>query len=200
LAGILNGLEGIKMSENNFLKTIDFPEVRQIGIVVKNIDQAVKYYSRFFGIGPWFKPRFSEVEHSLKGEERIDDEVDIAIAFSGKIQLELIEPVTGNKSIYWDHLKDHGDGIHHLGYYVSDIEKRLNALAEKKIGVLQSGSIHSTGKVGGSLTTYAYLDTKKIGGTILELIQTKCLGFNIQMSRFWFELGSLTGDVEKIKI
>lgn len=179
---------------------IGFPNVRQIGIVVRSIDQAVKYYARSFGIGPWFQPKFSNKEHRLKGTEVISDETEMAIAFSGKIQLELIEPVSGNQSIYWEHLEKHGEGIHHLGFYVSDIEKRLDVLAASGIGVLQSGTIHSGGKSGGSVTDYVYLDTAGTGGVLLELIQTKFLGVNIRMSRFWFELGCLTGDIDRIKI
>lgn len=113
-----------------------FPEVRQIGIAVKSIDRAIAYYARSFGIGPWFKPKLSTKEHRLKGTEVISDETEIAIAFSGKIQLELIELISGSQSIYREHLEKHGEGIHHLG-------------------------------------------------------------FNIRMSRPWFELGCITGDIER---
>ena len=177
-----------------------FLGVRQIGIVVKNIDEAIDYYSRSLGIGPWFKPKLSEKEQWLKGGEVIDDENEIAIAFSGKIQLELIELISGSKSIYWEHLEKHGEGIHHLGVYVSNIEKRLEALAKNGIGVLQSGTIHSGGKIGGSVNKYAYLDTAGTAGIIFELIETRFLGVNIRMSRPWFELGCITGDVEKVKL
>jgi len=184
----------------NLPDTTSFPAVRQLGIVVKSIDRAVEYYSRSLGIGPWFKPKFASKEHRLKGTELISDETNMAIAFSGKIQLELVELISGNKSIYWEHMEKHGEGIHHLGVYVSDIEKRLEALAAKGIGVLQSGIIHSGGRIGGSVSKYAYLDTAGTAGIIFELIETKFLGFNIRMSRPWFELGCITGDVEKINI
>jgi catechol 2,3-dioxygenase-like lactoylglutathione lyase family enzyme len=179
---------------------LGFPDVRQIGIVVQSIDRTVKYYARSFGIGPWFRPEFLKMEHRLNNNKVIGDEIDIAIAFSGKTQLELIEPISGNQSIYWEHLKKHGEGIHHLGFYVSDIERRLDVLAANGINVLQSGIIRSAGKFGGSITDYAYLDTAGTAGVIFELIRTKFLGVNIHMSSFWFELGSITGDVDKIKI
>lgn len=177
-----------------------FPDIRQVGIVVQNIDRTVRSYARSFGIGPWFKPKFTKEEHRLRGEEIIGDEIDIAIAFSGRTQIELIQPVSGNQSIYWRHLETHGEGIHHLGFYVSNIEDRLAALAKNGVSVLQSGVIHSSGKLGGgSITNYAYLDTADAAGVILELIQTRFLGINIRMSRFWFEIGSLTGDVDRMQ-
>ena len=33
--------------------TITLGDVIQIGVVVKDVDQAVEYYSKTFGIGPW---------------------------------------------------------------------------------------------------------------------------------------------------
>ena len=177
-----------------------FPDIRQIGVVVQSIDRAVRSYARSFGIGPWFRPKFTQEEHRLRGKEAINDEIEIAIAFSGKTQIELIQPVSGNQSIYWRHLETHGEGIHHLGFYVSNIAERLAALSKIGIDVLQSGVIHSSGKLGGgSVTDYAYLDTADAAGVILELIQTRFLGLNIRMSRFWFEIGSITGDVDRMK-
>jgi methylmalonyl-CoA/ethylmalonyl-CoA epimerase len=173
-------------------------KVRQIGIVVRSVPETVEYYSKRFGIGPWFRPKLSQQEHYIEGERRARFDLDLAIAFAGKVQYEIIEHKGGDRNIYCDHLERCGEGIHHLGFYVNDFDRRLAAYREAGIGVLQSGVITSGGNTGGSRTKYAYLDTTAIGGVIIEIIETRFLALNIQMSRFWFELGSLMGDAEKI--
>jgi methylmalonyl-CoA/ethylmalonyl-CoA epimerase len=175
------------------------PKVRQIGIVVRSAPKAVEYYSRTFGIGPWFKPRLSGEQHYLKGERPARFDLDLAIAYAGKIQYEIIEHKGGDRSIYCDHLDKYGEGVHHLGFYVNDFDRRLAAYKEHGIGVLQAGMLTSGGNAGGSVTKYAYLDTTAIGGVILEIIETRFLKRNIEMSRFWFELGAVLGDVQRIR-
>ena len=179
-------------------RILRLPPVRQIGIVVSDMGRAVSYFSETFGIGPWFRPHFSKVEHRDKGTRVINTDLDIVMAFSGAIQYELINPKGPDRSFYLDHLERHGEGIHHLGFYVSDMEKKLDAVKRLGIGVLQAGFIESKGKSGGSVTDYAYLDTTEIGGIIFELIRTRFMGIPIGMSRFWFEMGTLMGDLEKI--
>jgi len=190
------------MDENTrrLTKILKLPKLSQLGIVVNDINKTVKYLSDTFGIGPWFRAGLSDTEHNLKGKERINYETDIVLAFSGKIQIELIEHIEGDRNIYIEHLEKKGEGIHHIGFFVSDIDKRLEAADQMGIDVLQSGIIKSVGKGGGSVTKYAYLDTEEIGGIIIEYIQTKFVGVNIKMSRFWRDFGNITGDVENMKI
>ena len=190
------------MSQLNkkLMRVLGLPAVRQIGIVVNSIDETVKYLSENFNLGPWFRPRETRGEHLLRGVERIDIDLDIVMAFSGRVQYELIQQRGGDRSIQRDYLDTYGEGIHHLGFYVSNIDERLNMLEEIGIGVLQSGYIKTMGKAGESHTSYAYLDTARIGGVVFELIDTKYLGMSIGMSRFWFELGCVTGDIEKLRI
>lgn len=181
-------------------KILKLPKLGQLGIVVKDIEKTAKFYSDTFGLGPWFRAGLSDEEHNLGGKKRVDFDVDIVMAFSGKIQFELIRHIKGDRNIYLDYLEKCGEGIHHIGFYVSDFDRRLEAVEKMGIGVLQSGIIKSVGKAGGSVTKYAYLDTVKVGGIIFELIQTKFVGVNIKMSRLWFELGNITGDLEKLKL
>ncbi len=181
-------------------RLLALPKVRQIGIVVRSAPKAAEFYSKTFGIGPWFRPRLSGEQHFIKGERPIVPDLDFAIAYAGKIQYEIIEHRGGDRTIYYDHLEKYGEGLHHLGFYVNDLDKRLSAYKERGIGVLQSGVLESGGDAGGSITKYAYLDTRAIGGVILEIIETRFLKVNIEMSRFWFELGALLGDVEKMPL
>ncbi len=84
----------------------------------------------------------------------------LAFAQLGPIQIELIQIKEG-KSVHLDFLETRGEGLHHLGMYVADFDKRLEAFREKGIGILQRGQ---------GMRRYAYLDTKPI---ILELIESE---------------------------
>ncbi len=181
-------------------KTLAVPRVGQIGIVVESLPKAVEFYSSAFGIGPWFRSKFTGEEHYLHGEKRIRFNLDIAMAFAGNVQYEIIEHKGGDRSIYVDHLEKYGEGLHHLGFYVNNFDRRLASCRQCGIGVLQSGLLRSGGNLGGSTTKYAYLDTARTGGVILELIETSTMGMKIESSRAWFELGALMGDLEKMNI
>ncbi len=181
-------------------KTLALPRVRQIGIVVESLPKAVEFYSNAFGIGPWFRSKFTGEEHYLKGKRPIRFDLDIALAFAGKVQYEIIEHKGGDRSIYLDHLEKYGEGVHHLGFYVDDFDERLSSCRKCGIKVLQSGVLKSGGNLGGSITKYAYLDTSRTGGVIFELIQTSAMGMKIKASRLWFELGAAVGDLEKMDL
>ncbi|RJP73809.1 MAG: hypothetical protein C4532_03865 [Candidatus Abyssobacteria bacterium SURF_17] len=181
-------------------RILRLPKIRHMGIVVENIEKAVKYYSDTFQMGPWFKSRVPAGENYLRGEKRINTEYETASTFSGKMEYQLIEVKGGDRDICLDHIEKRGEGVHHVGGYVNNIETRISAYKELGVGVLQTGVVHSGRKVGSVVTKYAYLDTAAIGGVVFELIQIDVFGMNISSSRFWFELGSLMGSVEKMKL
>ena len=184
---------------NPVFNMLQLPKVRQIGVVVKSTEETSRYYSDTFGIGPWYRPNPKTIreEHFLNGREKIEVKDDILLAFSGSLQIELIEPRSIENDIYHEHLIKFGEGIHHLGFCISDIDQRTEALQATGIDIIQTGVMKSGGAFGGSITRYAYFDTRKTGGIIIELIQTKLFGVSIPMSRLLFEAGCLFGDMKR---
>jgi catechol 2,3-dioxygenase-like lactoylglutathione lyase family enzyme len=169
--------------------------VRQVGIVVRDLARTARHYQTMFGIGPWHRPRTTgDTEVQLRGRP-IDSRFDIAIAYSGGVQLELIEPRGGQPSIYDEHLREHGEGIHHLGYCVRSVAHRLERVRALGIEVLQSGTIRT--RIG-AVTHFAYLDTREVGGVILELIETRLSGLYTGMSRPVVAMGRLLGNFERV--
>jgi len=90
-------------------------------MVVNDLDEAVRRFAAELGIGPWTAYRLAppllkqmryhgaEVEFSLRH----------ALAWQGELQFELVQPLEG-PSIFAEHLEAHGEGLHHVGRYVSD--------------------------------------------------------------------------------
>ena len=82
----------------------------------------------------------------------------------GPVEIEFIEPGKGD-STWAEFLRTEGEGVHHLGIYVPDLESEIARFAKLGIKVIQTG--------GDENVKYAYIDTKKNIGVILELLERK---------------------------
>lgn len=142
---------------------LKLPEVSQIGIVVHDLKKAVAYYERVLGLGPFVLPEIHYTDKYYYGKP-INSEWVMAFCSLGPIELELIQPIT-RPTIYHDFLEEKGEGIHHLGFDVKDMDVRLADCQRMGIKILQSGRTPYGG--------FAYLDTTQIGGAICELIQRR---------------------------
>lgn len=89
--------------------------ITQVGIVVRDLDAALAAYSRGLGVGPWrvytyAPPKLAGMR--IRGVET-PFSMKLALASTGTMMWELIQPLDG-PSIYWEFLRDHGEGIHHV--------------------------------------------------------------------------------------
>jgi catechol 2,3-dioxygenase-like lactoylglutathione lyase family enzyme len=153
------------MSENNPKtgKEVFPPEsLCQIGIVVKSIDETIKYYQEVFGFGP-FEIRHVDYPTATYYGETAGYRGKRAFFHLGPIQIELIELKDG-KTIHESFLRDKGEGLHHIGFLVPD-------LAEGKRRAERSGLKVTQGFTRPDGTGFAYLDSDRVGGVIFELIQ-----------------------------
>lgn len=143
-------------------------DIAQVGMVVKDLDAVMEAFYRTDGIGPWRivttgAPPLTCLYHGRPAEYQIK----LATAQSGSMQLELIQYISGD-TIHRDFLKAGRVGLEHLGIFVPDLEKALQPYLQNGIDILQVGK--GMGVKGDGC--YAYLDTERIFGTILELIQS----------------------------
>ncbi|MEJ5361569.1 MAG: VOC family protein [Spirochaetota bacterium] len=175
-------------------KNIKLPAINQLGILVKDIHEAVKNYTCILGIGPWFRSKTVKHEVFFRGKP-ITIDVDIVLAFHKGIEIELIELKGGDECIYTNLITTSGGGLHHAGSLVLSYNQGMKRVRESGIKVIQSGVIVTRG---GAVTRYAYLDTVKQCGIITELIETRLYGIPVPQNKFFLEIGCLTGDVEKI--
>lgn len=144
---------------------INVPEgkICQIGIVVKDLDEAVEKFYRDFGIGPWYFWNFEQpqlTEMYYKGEPMHGYGVKIAIASMGGVQCELIQPLYG-KGTHTDFLEKKGEGFHHIKLFFKDIDKAVADFKSKGIEALQSGKYNDD--------IHVYLDTEKSHGFLIEI-------------------------------
>jgi hypothetical protein len=141
-----------------------FSDFVQIGAVVEDIDRTVQALSDIFGIGPFrvimWPPKDRDDIHREYYGEPASFTARMAFAELGAIELELIQPISGG-SIWSDFLKEHGEGIHHIRFNVSNTKPVIAYLSDHGIGVSQSGSGLRPGTHWANLTT-----RDKVGFTI----------------------------------
>ena len=142
--------------------------INQIGVVVKNLDEAMESYWRTAGIGPWniYSTGAPPLVSEYHGRP-VNYKIRLATAKSGLVQIELIEYASGD-TIHRDFLASGRTGVEHLGIYVADLDQALQTYQDRNIAILQRAD--GMGLKGDG--RYAYLDTEPILGTILELIQS----------------------------
>jgi catechol 2,3-dioxygenase-like lactoylglutathione lyase family enzyme len=137
-------------------KELELGNFKQIGIVTRNTDKVLAYYEKTLGLGHFDSAVM--VDETERGKAKLK----ISLAQLGGVQFELIEPLDG-KTLHSDFLKQGREGLHHLGFYVNDLDKKLKELQGKGIKVLERGTILGV--------KYAYLDTASACGVIFELIK-----------------------------
>jgi methylmalonyl-CoA/ethylmalonyl-CoA epimerase len=147
--------------DREIIHKLQLPAVSQIGIVVKDIVQTIDYYQNILGLGPFVTPDIVYEEKHYYGKPT-DFDFKMAFGSLGPVEMEIIQPISG-PTIYHDFLEKKGEGLHHLGFDVEDIESKLKLCRELGIAIIQGGR--------GTTSHFEYLDTEAISGVIFELIQ-----------------------------
>jgi hypothetical protein len=145
-------------------KALRLPDASQVAIVVRNLDDAVAHLEGVVGLGPFVRPEIHYDPIYYHGEPSPRSSFELAFCSLGPIEFEVIMPVT-RPTIYHDFLDKVGEGLHHIGFDVPDLDARLELCDRLGIRILQMGRT----PVGG----FAYLDTVGRGGLMVELIQRK---------------------------
>ncbi len=174
-------------------KKLKLPGLGQIGYVVKDVDKTVSYYRDTLGIRPWMLLDERPEPCIEKGEE-VHPLLRIALAYTGSVQVELIQVVEG-ESVHLNHPVESLWRVHHLGFMVQDINKRLDACQKLGIDVLQRGAIRDIG----FRVDYAYLDTVEQAGVVIEFIQWRLGALPLPVNRLVFNTLCLAGSDSFLK-
>ncbi len=137
----------------------------QIGIVVRDLEHTTRLLGSLFSIGPF---RFTEwpnrpdSKYFYRGKE---EHIKIRQAFAqvGPLELELIQPIEGERNAYREFLEQKGGGIHHILFEVDDMDQAVRSLSEDRVEVLQAGTGIRPG------TRWALLNTQELVGFLVEL-------------------------------
>ncbi|HER09047.1 MAG TPA: methylmalonyl-CoA epimerase [Bacteroides sp.] len=101
--------------------------IEHIGIAVKNLDEAVRYYEDVLGL------------ECYAIEEVADQQVKTAFFRIGDTKIELLEP-THPEGPVGKFIEKRGAGMHHLAFAVEDVEEALAHAAEKGVRLIDRQS------------------------------------------------------------
>jgi len=127
-------------------------KVDHIGILVSNLDEAMKLYQDCFG---------AEVDKIETISEQGVKAAVLSLAQGAK--LELLEPLPGSNMAKV--LEKRGEGLHHITFEVDDIDKELSRLSERGIALVDKKS--RPGLEG----MVAFIHPKSVRGVLVELCQ-----------------------------
>ena len=135
-----------------------------IGIAVYDIEKAMERYGKTLGIGDW---RLQEVAEGASqwhwhGEPAPSPGMKFAYSVTDLPLLEFIEPTGSVDSSVAKHLREHGEGVFHVGYFVDNLPELLERAAQLGISAEAVGS-------GAGI---AYLDPAGAHGLRIELVSS----------------------------
>jgi len=146
--------------------TVATGPIIQICWVVEDIEAAEAFHSAQFGVGAWTRLvdiHFAPESCTLRGEPA-DFVVHVSMAYAGDLQLELIQPVSG-ESIYSEFLAKSGPGLHHVCYETDDLAAAVSAAGEAGLPIVQQGVM------AGGLMSFAYVEGTPGGAPYVEVVQ-----------------------------
>ena len=128
-------------------------EIDHVAIAVRDLDAAVAWYEEMFG---------ATVEHREVVEK---DGVEEALLRVADSYVQLLTPIRDDSTVAkW--LANNGEGIHHVGYRVTDCAAALASM--QAAGATTIDAVPRPGSRG---TTVAFVHPKSAFGALIELVQ-----------------------------
>jgi methylmalonyl-CoA/ethylmalonyl-CoA epimerase len=132
--------------------------IDHVGIACRNLEAAVGFYEATFGL--------KVVSRETSSEQGVREAMlVVADAPAGASYVQLLEPL-GPDTPVGRFIERRGEGVHHVGYGVADIEAALAAIGATGVRLLDARPRH--GSMGASI---AFLHPGDVGGVLTELVQ-----------------------------
>lgn len=172
--------------------------LNQMGIVVEDMDKAMKEYGEMFQIKKWYVTHPGPGDKQFyKGKDVTDEGLKLNLGYNGKFEIELIE-TTRDDNMYADFLKEHGPGPHHVCLHLRHLDKAVEHYKSMGFELLQTGDLHGDSSYG----RYAYVARPgEENQLVIELSETAMLGGKFMTIRGMYHvlLSALTGAMEVIE-
>lgn len=128
-------------------------KINHIGIAVKSLDAHIPFYRDVLGL------------EFIGIEEVADQKVRTAMFKVGEVQIELLEPLSGESPVA-RFMEKKGEGMHHIAYQTDAITAELANLREKGIPLIDEEP-----RAGAHGTRIAFLHPKSSGRVLTEICQ-----------------------------
>lgn len=138
-----------------------FGEISQLGHIVPDIEKAMDFWINVLGVGPFFYVKKMRAEQYRYRGKEYDIEFAAALANSGNLQIELLQPLCGAPSMWRDFLDAGKEGFQHVAFWTENYDEAMNEAERLGYSLVQDGVL------GGG--RFSYFDTAETGGLVVEL-------------------------------
>ncbi len=132
---------------------MDITHIEHIGIAVKNLEEAIRFYENVFGL------------KCYAIEEVKDQKVKTAFFKVGQTKIELLES-TDPKGPVSKFIEKRGEGVHHISFAVKNLPSALKELKHREISLIDNEP-----RNGAENFNIAFLHPKSTFGVLSELCE-----------------------------
>jgi methylmalonyl-CoA/ethylmalonyl-CoA epimerase len=133
--------------------------IDHVGIACRSLAEKITFYESVFGL--------RQVSEEVNEEQGVREAMlQVAASAAGMSCVQLLEPL-GPDTPVGRFLARRGEGIHHIGYGVTDITAALASIGASGVRLLDQRPRH--GSMGASV---AFLHPADAGGVLTELVQS----------------------------
>ncbi|ETK33839.1 methylmalonyl-CoA epimerase [Microbispora sp. ATCC PTA-5024] len=133
--------------------------IDHVGIACHSLEEKIEFYESVFGL--------TVVSREVNEEQGVREAMlHVADGAQGASYVQLLEPLHPDTAV-GRFLAKRGEGVHHVGYGVTDVTKALEEIGAKGVRLIDERPRH--GSMGASI---AFLHPKDVGGVLTELVET----------------------------
>jgi methylmalonyl-CoA/ethylmalonyl-CoA epimerase len=133
--------------------------IDHVGIACRDLDEKVAFYESLFDL--------TVTSREVNQEQGVREAMlHVADAPGGSSWIQLIEPLAADTPV-GRFLARRGEGIHHIGYGVTNLTQALASIGASGVRLLDQRPRH--GSMGASI---AFVHPADLGGVLTELVET----------------------------
>jgi hypothetical protein len=137
--------------------------VFQNAFIVNDLEEGIAHWVRHMGIGPFIILDNIDLADATYRGQPTELKMHAALAMSGDLQMELIQPLHSHASVYRDFYPDGQEGFHHIGVLTDDVDRDVETYTRLGHEVVATGGARDG-------THIAYVDTWSAANCLVELI------------------------------
>lgn len=165
----------------------------QVGIVVDDLADAGARLGAELGIRTWYRPR-QVVCRTWIGEQTLNQSFEFLLGYCAGVQIELLKVCGPDRGIFARLPADETGRIHHVGYFVRDIQGASQRLQACGLDEAQSGVVKVAPN---AKTRFSYWQSGEAGSGVVELIEQRVSGLRTGMPEWLVQFGAVAGTFER---
>jgi methylmalonyl-CoA/ethylmalonyl-CoA epimerase len=132
--------------------------IDHVGIACHRLEEKIPFYEATFGL--------TVVSIEVNEDQGVREAMlHVADGPAGASYVQLVEPLSPDTTV-GRFLERRGEGVHHIGYGVDDVQAALDSIGGSGVRLLDERPRH--GSMGAAI---AFLHPKDVGGVLTELVQ-----------------------------